>query len=112
MTLDPQTTVLIRIFTKQLDFFLNTMDIGNGVTVGFIIIGVGLIGMVISTILSRPIAVRLPSGRGEKEHERNEWSNITCRLVIWNTDQIMEYSYKSEYIFNDDGNTITGCYGN
>lgn len=52
------TEIVIYIFKKTLDTFLNVLDIGGGVTVGWIIIGVSLISMLIATILSRPISGR------------------------------------------------------
>lgn len=54
--LDEATQILIYTFKKVLSFLLNTADIGNGVTVGYIYLGIALIGMLIATILSRPIS--------------------------------------------------------
>lgn len=53
------TEIVIYIFRKTLVTLLDTFDIGGGVTIGWVIIGVGLIGMLISTILSRPISGRI-----------------------------------------------------
>lgn len=55
------TEIVIYIFRKTLVTLLDTFDIGGGVTIGWIIIGVGLIGMLISTILSRPISGKINS---------------------------------------------------
>lgn len=54
--LDEATQILIYTFKKVLYFLLNTADIGYGVTVGYIYLGIALIGMLIATILSRPIS--------------------------------------------------------
>lgn len=72
--LDTATEILIHIFLKQLDWINNVADIGNGVTIGYVIIGVTLIGVIISTILSRPISGNI--GRfipeREKDHDRSK----------------------------------------
>lgn len=56
MVLSDTTNILIYIWKKVLDLFLNKMKIAEGVSIGWIIIGVFLIGVMIATVLSRPIS--------------------------------------------------------
>lgn len=66
------TEVVIYIFRKTLTTFLDTLDIGGGVTIGWIIIGVSLIGMLISTILSRPISGKVINAGNRERLNRNK----------------------------------------
>ena len=54
--LDNATQIVIYIFIKQLNYWLNIADIGNGVTYGWVVIGVSIMIAVIGTILSRPFS--------------------------------------------------------
>lgn len=65
------TEIVIYIFRKTLTTMLDTLDIGGGVTIGWVIIGVSLIGMLISTILSRPISGKLINA-GNRERLRSK----------------------------------------
>lgn len=56
MMLSDTTNLLIYIWKKVLDLFLNKMKIAEGVSIGWIILGVFLIGVMIATVLSRPIS--------------------------------------------------------
>lgn len=56
MILSDTTNLLIYIWKKVLDLFLNKMKIAEGVSIGWIILGVFLIGLMIATVLSRPIS--------------------------------------------------------
>lgn len=56
MILSDTTNLLIYIWKKVLDLFLNKMKIAEGVSIGWIILGVFLIGVMIATVLSRPIS--------------------------------------------------------
>lgn len=56
MILSDTTNLLIYIWKKVLDLLLNKMKIAEGVSIGWIILGVFLIGVMIATVLSRPIS--------------------------------------------------------
>lgn len=56
MVLSDTTNILIYIWKKVLDLLLNKMKIAEGVSIGWIILGVFLIGVMIATVLSRPIS--------------------------------------------------------
>lgn len=59
------TDIIIVIFQKFMHFIFEVMDIGNGVTVGYIIAGVFLIGAIIATLAPRIIGPR----NGEVQEE-------------------------------------------
>ena len=56
VTLGDATNIIIYIWNKFLNLLFNQMSFDGGATVGWVIIGVGLIGMLLATILSRPFS--------------------------------------------------------
>ena len=56
VTLSDSTNIIIYIWTKFLNLMFNELSFDGGATVGWVIIGVGLIGMLLATILSRPFS--------------------------------------------------------
>ena len=56
VTLGDGTNIIIYIWTKFLNLMFNDLSFDGGATVGWVIIGVGLIGMLLATILSRPFS--------------------------------------------------------
>ena len=61
------TRVIIHIWTKFIETLFNNFTFDNGVSVGWVIIAVSLIGIMISTILSRPISNETSWERKSKE---------------------------------------------
>lgn len=66
------TEIVIYMFTKTLRTLLDTLDIGGGVTIGWVVIGVSLIGMLISTILSRPISGKVINAGNRARFTKNK----------------------------------------
>lgn len=56
MELEDATKIVIAIFKETLKYLYEVMALPSGATVGWILTGIMLFGLLISTILSRPIS--------------------------------------------------------